>query len=270
MPCLRTCRHQLARLVLVALATPVPLSAHDFWIEPSSYRVTAEQDVDLELREGERFKGNTIPYITDWFTDFSLTTDQGEEPVFSWIGNDPAAVIEAADGQTLIGYQSVRNFVELEAEKFNSYLENEGIEFLREERRKRGEDDAPAPEYFIRCAKALIDSGTTSSAIYARQLGYRLELVPRTNPYNLRDDGRLEFDLLYNQKPIEGLLVQAFNKATPDDIQKVRTDANGRATVVIDKPGAWMVKAVQIQPIIGDPKAKWQSYWATFVFAGPD
>ena len=67
--------------------------AHDFWVEPGAYRVSAGDDVEIELREGERFKGNTLPYITDWFTDFSLTTADGSEPVVSWIGNDPALLV---------------------------------------------------------------------------------------------------------------------------------------------------------------------------------
>jgi hypothetical protein len=69
-----------------------------------------------------------------------------------------------------------------------------------------------------------------------------------------------------NRADPEGLLVQAFTREQPDAIQKVRTNAAGRAEVLLSRPGTWFIKAVQIQPIMGDPKALWQSYWASYLF----
>ena len=77
----------------------------------------------------------------------------------------------------------------------------------------------------------------------------------------------LGFRLVYRDKPAGRLLVQAFTSDDPTDRQRLRTDDQGRVSIKIDRPGIWMIKAVNIQPIIGDPKALWQSYWASFVFA---
>ncbi len=63
--------------------------------------------------------------------------------------------------------------------------------------------------------------------------------------------------------------MQAFTADEPESRQRIRTDAEGMVTVQLDKPGVWMIKAVNIQPIIGDPKALWQSYWASYVFDLP-
>jgi uncharacterized GH25 family protein len=246
------------------LATTV--RAHDFWIEPENFTPTATEAVAISLREGVKFKGNTLPYIDEWFRDFSMTTAAGREPIISVLGDDPAASIQLEAGQALLGYQSVRSFVELDAEKFNNYLEHEGIEFIREERRRRGEDNDPAPEYFVRCAKALLQSDVEGKSVYAKELGYTLELIPLDDPYLLIHGDTLGFQLLYRGEPAEGLLVQAFTREQPDAIQKVRTNAAGRAEVLLSRPGTWFIKAVQIQPIMGDPKALWQSYWASYLF----
>jgi uncharacterized GH25 family protein len=160
----------------------------------------------------------------------------------------------------------VRSFVELEAKKFNSYLEDEGIEFIREARRAAGEDDAPAPEYFIRCAKALLQSTNPGKKVYRDILGYTLELVPLADPYELSIGDVLEFELLYRGEPIEGLQLQAFTREAPDKVQKIRTNSTGKASITLSAAGTWMVKAVQIQPISGDAKARWQSYWASYLF----
>jgi uncharacterized GH25 family protein len=251
--------------------------AHDFWLEPDVFLPAENEPVSISLRQGVSFKGDTLPYVNDWFTDFSLTTGVGRMPVESIQGNDPAATIAAAAGAQLLGYQSVPVFVELDAKKFNKYLADEGIEFIRAERERRGETDLPAPENFIRCAKALIQTGEPDQEIYKQQLGYTLELIPQSDPYLLKSGDSLEFELLYRDKPIEGLQLQALNKSDPEVVQKIRTDASGRAAVTIEGPGIWLIKVVHIIPIRGRPQtipgaqpALWQSYWASFIFELPE
>lgn len=274
-------KHIFSIAAVVLWALPLNITfAHDFWIEPDNFTPAAGEQVKVRLKEGVGFRGDTLPYIEQWFADFSMTTSDGTEPVISLTGNDPAADIDISNGPALLGYQSIRSFVVLDAAKFNQYLEDEGIEFIRAARQAAGEDDLPAPEYFVRCAKSLImpeaDGGflkrffggsQKAGNVYKTRLDYTLELIPLENPYAKQAGDSLEFELIYRDKPAEGLLIQAFTRELPDEIQKVRTDAAGRATVNLDKTGIWMVKAVQIQPIIGDPKARWQSYWATYLFA---
>ena len=139
------------------------VQAHDFWLEPDNFTPEKGQQVSIRLKEGVAFRGDTLPYLEEWFNDFSALTAAGREPVTSLTGNDPAAEITADSGAILLGYQSNRSFVDLEAKKFNRYLEDEGIEFIRAARIAAGEDDQSAPEYFIRCAKALIQPVVTKS-----------------------------------------------------------------------------------------------------------
>ncbi len=245
------------------------LQAHDFWIEPQAYQSPPDAELNIRLREGVGFKGETLPYINEWFQDFSTIDSSGRNPVVSLRGDDPAALLAMPEGTLLIGYQSNRAFTELPAQKFNSYLEEEGIEFIREQRIAAGTDQDPAAEYFVRCAKALLQSGPDSSEVYATRLGYRLELVPAANPYTLRAGDTLTFTLYLRNKPAEGLLVQAFSRTDPEQIQRIRTDEQGHATVKLDIAGEWLVKAVNIQPLVGSPQADWLSHWTSFVFEIP-
>jgi uncharacterized GH25 family protein len=260
----------LAALFLSALAAsllllPSALPAHDFWVEPSTFRPAVDEPVQIRLREGMQFKGDTLPYIPDWFRDFSVTDSAGTRQVVAVIGDDPAGTVIADDEVFLVGYQSNRAFTELDAAKFNSYLEEEGIEFIRQQRIAAGEDDQPAPEYFVRCAKTLVGSGAESDDVYQTELGYMLELIALDDPSQVEPGGKLRFQLKYRGEPAENLLVQAFSRAAPDQKQRIRTDAKGVAAVQITEAGVWMIKAVNIQPIVGDPKAKWQSYWASYL-----
>jgi hypothetical protein len=250
----------------MALISANPAFCHDFWIEPDLFTPAPGQTLDISLREGVDFKGNTLPFIPDWFKDFSNVTSAGRSPVESVVGDDPAATLTVSEGALLLGYRSNRNFVNLDAEKFNSYLEEEGIEFIREQRIALGQDDEPAPEYFVRCAKALIQSGGSKEEIYKTEFGYILELIAENDPYHLNPGDELSFRLIYRGEPAANLLMQAFTRENPEIRQRIRTDSAGRATIQLTEPGVWMVKAVNIQPITGDPKAAWQSYWASYVF----
>ena len=247
--------------------------AHDFWLEPDVFTPAENQPVAVSLRFGESFRGDTLPFISDRFNDFSIINENGRASIQSRLGDDPAATISATAGGQLLGYQSEPQFVEVDAIKFNQYIVDEGIEYIRAERERRGESDSPAPENFIRCAKALIQTGPPGQEIYRQKLGYTLELVPQSDPYQLNEGDTLEFVLLYQNRPIEGLQIQALRKADPENVQKVRTDENGKASLVFDEQGTWLVKVVLIAPIAqrqklveGERSADWQSYWASYVF----
>jgi len=240
--------------------------AHDFWIEASSYDPLPADEVALIWRVGVGFKGDSLPYITEWIDDFSIVTSTGRRPVQSIPGSDPVATLESSAATRLIGYQGQRSFVELEPKKFNDYLRDEGMEFILKQRRDRGEADRAAPEYFVRCAKALIKGDDADDSVFGEELGYTLELIPQSDPYGLQPGGEMEFRLLYLGEPIEGLLVQAVSRKNPDVRTASRTDADGRATLRFADPSLYLVKAVHMVPLENDATARWESFWASFTF----
>ena len=164
-------------LVTAILSPAIPSLAHDFWLEPDTFVPEKGSVVAVSLREGVDFKGNTLPYIEQWFSDFSVVTASGRSAVLAVTGDDPVPIRILDSGQQLLGYRSNRNYTELDAAKFNSYLEEEGIEFIREQRIAAGQDDEPAPEYFVRCAKALLNAGGGNGSAY----NYELGLYPRVD-----------------------------------------------------------------------------------------
>jgi uncharacterized GH25 family protein len=255
----------LLPLLLVSAAA----SGHDFWIEPAEFRPTVGTRVPIVLRVGEDYTGTSQPFVPQWFVDFSISSPGGRAPVQGFVGDDPAGTLEARRaGPHVIGYHSHRSFVDLEAERFESYLEAEGLQSISARRRRQGEADRSGREYYSRCAKALVQVGGGKSAPgFDRVLGYPLELVPLVDPATAGVGGQLPLRLLYRGQPIAGVLVIAFTAEQPQQRYSARTNVRGEMTLPLARAGRWLVKAVHMIPVPdSDPQADWESFWASLTF----
>jgi hypothetical protein len=183
-------------------------------------------------------------------------------------GSDPAGIALVGEaGPHWIGYQSNPYPVVLEGPKFEDYLRDEGLERIIDERKKRGQSAAPGRERFYRCAKALLYTAPAApSHVLETPLGFTLEIVPRTNPYDVRPGGELPVTLSFRGKPMANILVVAMSKSDPQNAVRVRTDAKGRATLRLAHAGFWLIKAVHMEAAPADAGVDWESWWASITF----
>jgi uncharacterized GH25 family protein len=259
-------KRSLAALAAAAFSA-APLLAHDFWIEPSSFRPAVGATVGLRLFVGPHFEGEPFPRVPQLISKFVLVSAAGEQPIPGAAGADPAGTIRVAEpGLAVVGYRSLNYPVSLDAAKFEEYLNEEGLEKILAQRAKRGETGKPAREVFSRCAKALLDVGGSGATGFDRPLGFTLELLPEKNPYALRPGDSLPVRLLLDGKPLGGALVHAQLHGQPGVTSAARTGRDGRATLGLAKAGFWMVKAVDMGPAPAGTDADWQSLWASLTF----
>ncbi len=269
----------LCLALLGLLLCSQPSRAHDFWIEPSSFRPAPGARVSVGLRVGEHLQGDPVPRNPERIERFASVTsvtvsNAGEEEIPGVPGADPAGwVTPSSPGLLWIVYDTNHASIELDGAKFDKYLGEEGLERIREMRAKGGAKPGPVKEIYSRCAKALLSvSGAIPGAGegYDRALGLELELIPESNPYALKAGGTLPVHLLYKGKPLAGALVMALPAAQPDAKLAVRTDARGRAALRLDSPGRWLVKVVHMIPAPADTGADWESLWASLTFELPE
>jgi hypothetical protein len=245
--------------------------AHDFWIEPASFRPPAGARVPLRLYVGQEFKGDTVPYIPEVIERYVAVTGAGAKPVTAVTGDDPAgAVTVDTPGLTVIGYYSKRFSVTFDsAAEFEQYLIKEGLERHLAVSGRRKSAQVGILEHYWRCAKALVSGPIPETAPPDRVLGFPLELVAETSPYRLGLKKELRVRLLYQDQPLEGALIVAFNKNDPKTKIKVRTDKDGRAMLNLIRPGMWLVTSVHMIPAAFYSRADWESYWASLTFELP-
>ncbi len=242
--------------------------AHDFWIEPASFRPAVGQRVSVSLHVGQDFKGDSVIFLPGLFERFAVITPRREVAIDGVPGDDPAGAFTPAQaGLHTLVYRSTAAEVRFDTrEEFDRYLDKEGLERVRALPGYRA-GRTPIHEVYSRCAKALVAVGGKGSN--DRALGLRLELIVEKNPYALRPGGALPVRLLFENQPLEGALVQAFTKAEPLKKTKVRTDNTGRAVLKLDRSGAWLVTTVHMIPAPSKTNAQWESLWASLGFELP-
>jgi hypothetical protein len=252
----------LAALPLLFL--PSPAAAHVFWIEPSTYLARPADRVELTLRVGEEYVGDSISYIPDWFIRFSRFHDGTEKAVNGNLGDDPAGHITIdSPGAYLVLYENKPDFVELEPAKFERYLLDNGLEHVIETRSELGESDKPAGEYYSRCARAIITTDGDLVESGSVRTGCMLDLV--LEGVRAGADGETRFRLLFDGEPVGNVLVTGIAKADPGEKLTARTGSDGIVRFPALSRGTWLFSGVHI---IREEKAnaQWRSYWASMTF----
>jgi uncharacterized GH25 family protein len=273
----------LPRLLTAAalLSGASPSTAHDYWLEPSSFRMPPGTRVSVFHRVGERFVGEPVPRNPFAIVRFDEIDPSGAiRSVEGVDGLDPAGwFVSRRPGKLELVYQSRPSYVELDAATFATYLREEGLEWVSREREELGQGEAVAREAFSRSAKAWTCVGGEPRPEAARPIahGLELEVVANRDPCDASAGEELEFRLLRDGKPAAGVLTRALLRPSPpllpaspttpsSTILEARTDAGGRFRFRLPLAGVWLIKGVQMERLVGDPKADWRSRWASLTF----
>lgn len=252
-------------LLVLTLAAALPAFAHDFWIEPSTFRPAQGTMLTASLRVGQDFLGDPVARSAELIDSFVLRDGTGEHPVNGFEGRDPAGFVRIeAPGLAVIGYCSKANPLELPAAKFEQFLHEEGFDAILAQRAKRGESARPDRERFYRYAKALLRSGAGGGARVDRPLGFRYEIVPLGDP--MAAGGEAAFRILHQSKPLAGAMVIAMHRDDPSLRLRARTDARGRVAFTLPKDGVWLIRSVHMVAAPAGSGVDWESLWASLTF----
>ena len=89
--------------------------------------------------------------------------------------------------------------------------------------------------------------------------------MPLENPYSKKVGDNLQFQIMFDGKPLADRTVFASNKET--EKQKFKTDKNGKFTMKIEQSGLWLAHLVVMQRCQKDcGEADWESFWGAFSF----
>ena len=268
-------RTLLAGLLLAAqFAVLSAASAHDLWLEPTRFALVVGQTVGVRILVGQDGVGEAVAWSPAMIDRFVAVDAARRRPVLGRPGADPAATFRVEQaGSQLVSYHSLPIAIELEADKFNAYLKEEGLEPILALRAERGQSGAKGREQYVRCAKSLLrglpQAGPAGPAQGDRILGLPLELVAERDPGSLPAGEDLPVRVLYAGRPLAGALVVAVQRGRPESRQAQRSDAEGRVRFKLGPGAVWLVKAVHMTAAAAGIDADWTSHWASLTFERP-
>ena len=259
-------RSTLAGLSLLIALAATPALAHEYWIEPASFRPTVGQKVPLRLYVGQDFRGESQIFLPQLFDRYSVVGPGGEQAVAGTAGDDPAGRFTPAQpGLHVVVFHSNLATVNFNTRaEFERYLDKEGLERVRAlPGYERLVSRQIIRERYSRNAKSLIIIG--SAAEVDRIVGLPLELIAERNPAS-GGRGAFPVRLLHKGQPLQGALVIAFQRTNPVTRITARTDQDGRARLPLRNPGLWLVSAVHLAPAPRFAREEWESLWASLTF----
>ena len=248
-----------------------PAFAHDYWLGPETYFPAAGAKVTVRLHVGDHFKSEAErPFQKKPTVRFELIGAKGKQDLAAAgkDGEKPAAQLTAKEeGNYLIVLERGPQTIKLDADKFNAYLAEEGLDAIRELRRQSGQDKAEGRERYQRYIKCLLQCGDKGDDTFKKEVGQRLEIVPQENPYRLKAGERLTVKVLFDGKPLAGVRLFAHHRAG----EKVRTQTldtskDGLATIKLEQAGQWLIRLVHMRRCEGDKDVDWESFWGALTF----
>ncbi len=217
----------------LALATSTAAAAHSFWLQPVDHTPEAGEPTLIEFKIGD--VGDVDDWGLYWERIASLrtygpqgVTDQQNAVRTTSAGERGSAVVTLrGEGTHVLAFESNPSFSDLDAERFNRYLDHEGLTAIARHREITRSQGANGTELYARRAKTLLQVGDARTGNVTMPIGQLLEIVPLQNPFGLEDGDPLDLQVLWRGRPLEGAQLIAASLNKTGTYQTFTTSADG-------------------------------------------
>jgi uncharacterized GH25 family protein len=267
----RVFRSKVISILFVALLLPMTAFPHEYFFEPESFFVQINQKIDLRLfvgeglkKEEERpFQAEKVRSFRQYFGQIGVDAKNNSDnsmPFYSFTSG--------SEGNHMFALERDWSYIKLEAEKFEDYLREDGMEYIIAERAKLGESQKEGRERYSRFIKTLLQIGEKRDKTYKEKTGLKLDITPLENPYSKKVGDSLVFQVWFDGKPLANRTVFTDNRdGETFSKQRFLTDKDGNITVKLNSKGSWLIRLVVMQRCKTDcGDADWESFWGAFSF----
>jgi uncharacterized GH25 family protein len=257
-------------LLSAALMASFWAMSHEFWLLPSTWFAQPGQPVRVQLCVGEGFRCEPWEAGTSRVTQFSSYVEKKSTHHLASLqkhGLDSLWLYFEQPGTHLVALSTNSKLIELAADKFDAYLEEDGLEHIRALRRERGQTDRPGRELYRREAATLIQVGTQPSHVFFDSTSFELRILPEKNPLLSASTDSLGFQIQFKGQPLTNALVRHWHHDAAGEpvVQFKKSDALGRVRFQLNA-GPQMVSVVHMLPHSEPKEADWQSIWGNLTF----
>ncbi len=257
-------------LVLLALFFAPISRAHDFWLQPDRFDLAAPGTVGVNVFVGHAGEVNDWPRAPERVISLRLYRDgqiiDRQAILNTAPRNGPLPIDIEEPGLTIVGMETIHAVSRLEAEKFNTYVKNEGITTIAFDRTQRRMMDTEGTEIYSRRGKALIQVGDEiDPEAGTRPLGFTLEITPQKNPYAINSGDPVPFLVTYRGEPLSGATVKLIRLGSEDEMAVV-TGNDGTASVPRPEEGGYILHTVWSSPTKTEKRADYDTTFSSISF----
>jgi uncharacterized GH25 family protein len=285
-------------VVLGALTAFVVLCSHDMFLKLDTYKLQPNTKAILQLFNGTYEKSDNI-IDRNRMLDVSLVGN-GERTALdssNWFEKNNTTFLNfktGNEGTYVAGLSTAPRDIVLKAEDFNTYLKNDGVLEVLENRIKTNTLDRDAVEKYAKHVKAIFQVGDQLTNDWNVHLGYPLEFIPLQNPYDIHSGHNLEVRLLFRGEPLKNHFVYVGTETETNNnetshthdgevahshshdntgdsnhqhsaTQQLKTNGEGIVSIEINTQGNWYLKTIKMIES-EEPKLTHESNWATLTF----
>lgn len=247
----------------------LPVIAHEFWLQPEKFIYKRGDNINIRFWVGEDFDGSNWSGNRNKVTSLQLYLGDITDDLSGQLSDEKGDSLQLAvfdEGTAMVAFNSTNSFIQLDADKFNAYLKEDGLQNTIDYRMAHNETDSAGKEFYQRSVKTLIQVGDAKDNI-SHITGLPLDIIPLTNPYRLKNNDTLTIRAFFNKQILANQLMNVWQRVEgKTSRQEYRTNENGEFSFVISSTGKWMVSTVKMIHLDNDPQANWQSYWGSCIW----
>ncbi len=265
------------RIAFAALAFCISTAAaaHSFWLEPTQHDPQVDEEVLVAFRVGDAGDANDWGLYWERIASLRLYGPDGvvdQQRAVRTTGpreRGTARVSIPAPGSYVLGFESNPSFSDLEADRFNAYVDHEGLTAIAAHREARGLTDTNGTELYARRAKALFRVGGEDTANITQPIGHLLEIVPLESPFALTSGDTLSVQVLWRGAPLEGASLAVVRPFAEYDTQLLKTDREGKASFELKDGSRYLLSVVWGVPAPNDARADYFTIFSSLTFPSP-
>ena len=276
--------------IFVAL---ILFSSHDMYLKLDTYFLQPNTPATIKLFNGTFDKSENV-IDRNRMIDVSIVGNGIRERIDStlWSERDSMTLLNfktGVAGTYVAGLSTHARNLAMDADSFNDYLAHDGVTDMLEWRTANNTLDQAANEKYSKHVKTIFQVGDKRTDDWKVNLGYPIEFIPLSNPYELEEGDTLRVKLIRNGRPLINQLITIDSKTThshgphqeetshshdhdSDDgghhhhgSVQVRTDRNGELSVALTNSGIWYLRTIHlVESNEGD--LTHESNWATLTF----
>ena len=245
------------------------LISHEMWLDTTTFQQSVGKDIQISLKNGQKFQGAGLSYFKSRFSDFYYISNEQKIEIKSRMGDTPAATISLNTDGLLTGvYVSKKSTITYKSiDKFANFVSEKGEDWVIQ---KHGELKFPKnnfKEEYYRFSKILIGVGDASGS--DKNVGLKHELVALTNPYIISSSDKFFVQLLFNNEPQKNRQITIFERDIENkvNIRTTLTNSNGIGKFEVTEGHDYLLDNVILElNDNSEDNVFWKSYWAALTF----